>query len=185
MVKMKWGSAEEAKEIDAWEPDPDRQGYQEYTGPRPPKGMYRWRLDRLQASMSSGGFRQLIVHLVLDPHLPEHEKYRGKYMRDYIIVKNDTGFRVKPFLDVLGVTASQLYNQTDVTKEEGSDPPTAIVNRIAKVVPAGTLLYGRIWPDRNKPEYDRIEYVKRAEAGDKDTAGSDDSDDGNDGDPPF
>lgn len=184
MTLLKWGSAAEAEAIDAWEEDPDRQGYTEYTGPRPPKGMYRWKIDRLQATKSSGGHRQLIVHLVLDPHTEDHEKYRGKYMRDYIIVKDDTGFRVKPFLDVLGVTAKLLLTKTDVTKDEGSDPPTATVNKIGTVRPAGMLLFGRIWPDSQKPEYDRIAYVRAADAED-DAAGSDDAGSNDDGDPPF
>jgi hypothetical protein len=183
-VKFKWGTLQEAAEIDGWEPDEDGPQFKTYDGPRPPKGVYRFKITRMEGGTSSGGFRQMIVHLELDGSWkPEHAKFDGYYMRDYVIVKGDTGFRVKPLLDALGVTAKQMYNNT-IAVDNPNDENTKLIQKIGAVSIPDSLVIGNIWPDKNKPQYDRIKYLRGA-SDDADGSGDDGGDDSGDADPPF
>lgn len=173
MAKVKWGGQELASSIDDYDPDNDQQ-YTDYTGPRPPKGLYRFRIGRVQKSESTNGFPQMVVDMELDPDRAEHKQYAGYHIRDYIIVKEDgsTAFRYAPLLRALGVTGKQFVTMT-VVDENGY-----ITKMGPKLIP-GSLVHGFIRPSKRNPEYDYIKYMPpRADddSNDADDADGDDDD---------
>lgn len=174
MPKVKWGGESLASALDEYEEDESRQ-YKTYDGPKPPKGVYNWKITRMEKTESSGGFPQLIVHLELDPRHAEQKKYAGYYMRDYIIVKTDgsTAFRVKPLLEALGVSGKQFVTAT-VVDAEGH------VQKIGPVTIPGRVVGGNIWPQKDKPEYFNIKYLPAKLADEKDDSEDDDADDTDD-----
>lgn len=177
MPKVKWGGADFADAIDSAE-----EGFEEYTGPKPPRGVYRFRITRLYKSESSGGFPQMEVYLEMDPpkEKREHANYKGFFMRNWIIVKEDgsTGFKVKPFLAALGITPKQFATGTVVgDAEEGNDGAERFpITKMGTVKFPGAHVWGYIKPSRRDPEYFDISY-KQAPDGAADDSDADDSDD--------
>jgi hypothetical protein len=191
MAKVTWGGADLESALDDYEDDGNQ--YPEYTGERPPKGVYQWNV-RMDKTVSSGGFNQLIVHLTLEPHNAKTKPYKGYYCRDYIIVKEDgsTAWRVRPLLDALGVTARQFRTMTITAPTDRTNAQGGPIEQVTKIGPIkieGLVLTASIRPDRKKPEYESIKYM--APAGDDSGSGSDDANDADDAgadddnEPPF
>jgi hypothetical protein len=189
MAKVTWGGAELESALSDYEAD--EQQYESYDGERPPKGLYRWNI-RMEKTISSGGFNQLIVHLTLDPHNSRTNQYKGYYCRDYIIVKEDgsTAFRVRPLLDAMGVTAKQFRQQTlsnPTDRTTNNDQKIEEVVKIGPVKIEGLQLMARIAPDKKKPEYERVFWVGGADDADEaqEPGDSDAGDTDDDSEPPF
>lgn len=186
MAKVTWGGADLESALDEWEDDG---GYPQYAGDRPPKGVYRWDI-RVEKTTSKNGFNQLVVHLVLNPHKPDHQKYKGYHCMSYIIVKEDgsTAFRVRPFLDAIGVTARQfrtgtISKPTDRTTSNGQ--PIEDITKIGPVVMDGLKVMAAIKPQRDKPEYEDVSFLPMPDDADDDTASPDPESDVDDNEPPF
>lgn len=186
MPKVKWSKGLGADEvITAADLDEAESGgsYEPYDGPRPPKGVYGFRIKGIKQAESSGGFPQMIVRLELDPRgRAEHKRFAGYFMQDFIIVKKNTAWKVRPLLDALGVTYREFINNT-VVDDDG------MITKIGKVTPAGALVIGNIRPSKNNADYDDIAYLppKDEDAGDSDDDADDDGadDTGEDGGDPF
>lgn len=187
MAKVTWGGADLESALDDWENDGG--DFPTYDGERPPKGVYEWDV-RMEKTISSGGYNQLIVHLTLAPHNAKTKQYKGYYCRDYIIVKEDgsTAFRIRPLLDAMGVTAKQFRTATISKPTDRTTPQGNPIEEITKIGPVsvdGLKLRAFIKPDPRKPEYERISWMaipEEAETPDDTDAG--DTDDPSD-EPPF
>jgi hypothetical protein len=116
MGKVKWGGVT-GKGID--EVDTSKQ-FTPYAGPVPPAGVYQFHLKILRQGMSSNNNPQLILGLVLVPRkgMPEQNKFKGYFLMDYIVVMEQTQFKVRPFLDAIGVKGRDF---TDRCVDDGSD----------------------------------------------------------------
>ena len=172
MAKVTWGGSDLEDALDGWEGNDGE--FQTYEGERPPKGVYEWNA-RMEKTVSSGGFNQLIVHLTLDPHNAKTKQYKGYYCRDYIIVKDDgsTAFRFR---------TGTISKPTDKTTPNGN--PIEEITKNGPVVIDGLKLRAFIKPDPKRPEYERISYLAMPEEAetpdDTDAGDSDDADH-----PPF
>lgn len=173
MPKVKWGSGSDALTVDDLNDDKENgSSFEPYDGPRPPKGVYGWRVKAMVQSESSGGFPQVIVRLELDPRgRAEHKRFAGYFVQDFIIVKKNTAFKVRPLLEALGVTYADFLNKTVVDDDKN-------ITRIGTTDPRGKLLVGNIRPSKNDPQYEDISYLP---AKDDDSTDPDDSDDADDG----
>jgi hypothetical protein len=188
MAKVTWGGADLETALDDW--DGDSGGYSEYAGERPPRGVYQWNV-RLEKTISSGGFNQLIAHLTLEPHNAKTKPFKGYYCRDYIIVKEDgsTAFRVRPLMDAIGVTAKQFRTMTITAPTDRTNAQGGPIEEVVKIGPVkieGMVLTAAIRPDKKKPEYESIKYLVTDDSNEGDTASDDATNDADDGDePPF
>lgn len=172
MAKVSWGGADLEDALNEWEPNE----FQTYAGDRPPRGVYQFKLQKLEAATSTNGFPQLIAHWVLEPSKPDHRKFKGYYMRDYIVVKEDgsTAFRVRPLLDALGVTVKQ-FRQNTVDDNEGN------IIKMGPVRIPGNLVMCAIKPDRRNSDYEHITYLSDVEASaPEEKSGKDDDGNGDD-----
>lgn len=185
MPRVKWGGADLADAIESAE-----EGYEEYTGPKPERGVYRFRITRLYKSESSGGFPQMEIFLEMDPPADrkEHMRYKDFFMRNWIIVKDDgsTGFKVKPFLAAVGVTPKQFATGTIIgdAEEDNNGNERFPITKIGNVKFPGTHVWGYIKPSKRDPEYYDISYKSAPEGAADDSDDADDADDSTD-DAPF
>lgn len=179
-MKVKWGGSDLQERLENF----DDTRYEPYDGPRPTSGLYGWTIKRIKRDTSSGNFPCLYVHLDLHTRgRADHRKYEGFFMRDQVIVKDDgtTDFRVRPFLDAIGVTVRDFMNNTDV----GDD---GFITRIGKTkVGDGKLkVLGNIKPSKRNQEYFDIDYYPWKDAQATDTTGDSDDNKDDDGKPaPF
>ena len=167
MSKVLWGGEELETELEDWEGN----DFPQYDGDRPRKGVYQFKLTRLEKTESTNGHPQMVAHFELSPHKLEHRLYKGYYMRDYIIVKDDgsTAFRVRPFLDALGVTSRQFKRLTEATKTDRTTNNGAEIWEITKMGPVkipGNLLMCHIQPDKRNPDYEAIRYLPKGDSDD-------------------
>lgn len=116
MGKVKWGTGITAAAID--EVDTDKQ-FTPYEGPTPPNGVYRFHVKVLKQTTSSNNNPQLAVGLELTPRedIPEQRRFKGYFCMDWIPVMDSTAFRLRPFLDAIGVTSKEFINGT-ITDED-------------------------------------------------------------------
>ena len=158
--KMKWaGGWVDTLEQD-WDED-DSGGYQTYEGPRPPKGVYMVKV-RMETAESSNGNDQVIVHMTVHGGFkPEHRRYDGYYFRDYITFTDKTGFKTRPFLKALGVTAREFHSQTGIDED-------SIIKQIGKKkFTDDFMLVVNIRPDtKGNPDYEQVRYLRSATAED-------------------
>ena len=110
MGKVRWGGGITGASLDRTE----RDGFEPYTGPAVPNGVYCWKIKVLRKGKSSGGYAQLIVGLELTPRQsrPEEKKYKGYFLTDYIVVTEGSQFRVVRFTDAIGVTGADFAERT-------------------------------------------------------------------------
>lgn len=128
MPKVKWSSGISAADIDGAE---DSAQFAPYDGPIPPNGVYGFKIKSMQLGKTSNGNPQLILGLELtDRGRPEHKRFNGFYLRDFIVVLPQTAFRIKPLLKALGVSAEDFTDRL-VRDEENN------VTTIGKVKPVG------------------------------------------------
>lgn len=119
MGKVKWGGGLSGGDFD----NADRNQFSPYDGPPVPTNtLFCWKVKILKRGKSTGGHDQLIVGLELTPRRsrPDEKPYAGFYTTDYIIVREDTLFRVAPFLDAIGVSGADFAERTDVEREADS-----------------------------------------------------------------
>lgn len=186
MGKVKWGGAELAEEID----NAPESEFNEYDGPKPPRGVYRFRITKMMFGKSTNDFNQVVNFLEMDDARPSKAQYRGFFMMDWVIVKDDgsTGFRVKPFLAALGVTPKQFVTMTVIDEEDDGQigPGFTEGYPITKIGPKkvpGNLVWGSIRPSKRDPEYFDIRYLESGPDGDE--PAESDAGTGDDGEPPF
>jgi hypothetical protein len=156
--KVKWGGDWVDSLEQDWDED-DSGGYPTYEGPRPPKGVYLAKV-RMEVGKSANDNDQVIVHFnLVGAYKPEHRKYDGYYWRDYITFTPKTGFRTRPFLKVLGVTAREFHTQT------GADENGTIRQIGKKKFTEEFYLVVNIRPDtKNNPDYEQTRYLRQATA---------------------
>ncbi len=180
LSKVTWGGQELMQGIndgleENWEGDGGEQ-YEAYTGPRPTRGNYPFKV-RFEKAESSNGNPQVIVHMVLDPINPEHQKYAGYYCRDYLTFTPKTGFRTAPWLKCIGVTPREFLSQT------GADE-NGIIKKIGKrTFDENTKMLCSIRPDtKNNPDYESVRYLRMMDGTETSQPGNDADDDADAGD---
>lgn len=153
MAKVAWGN-DLAGEIDNWEDEYEGGEYPSYDGPEPAQNqIYRFKITAKKA-LSSGGFKQLVVRLTLDPHRTEHKKYEGFSFMDFLIVEKNTVFKYAPLIKALGLTGKEFALQT----QADTDGEITKIGRLT--FPAHVL--GRIYKDKKAydPQYPwKVKYV--------------------------
>jgi hypothetical protein len=176
MGKIKWGGGVTGKGID--EVDTSKQ-FTPYAGTVPPAGVYQFHIKILRMTLSSNNNTQLMIGLELVPRkgMPEQNKYKGYFLVDYIPVMESTQFRVRPFLDAIGVKGRDF---TDRSVDDGTDKHN--VTKIGNWIQNGKqfLLVSIGWgADQNGNN--RMEVKGFVPAGGAAFAGSSEEDDGDDG----
>lgn len=178
MPKIKWDLDSEA--ID----NAESEGFTPYAGPVPPAGVYKFTLKRLEATKSSAGNKMLKVLMELDADgIKERKKYHGCPVWDNVVVMDKTAWKVRQFLDALGVSASDFTNKT-VAEEENSKH---LVRKIGSLKVEGVELTVQIKRGANqegdpRPEVQR--YLPYSELDDSDTEDAREAQD-DDEDAPF
>jgi hypothetical protein len=113
--KVPWGIGAEV--IDDFDRDSQ---YKPYTGPIPPNAVYRWNINKLQyVAGTREKHPQLRVGLALIPRNADEETFNEYFVMDFIPVTDRTAFRYVPFLDAIGVTATDFTART-LSDEEGN-----------------------------------------------------------------
>jgi hypothetical protein len=158
MPKTKWDAENEEWDLDdletalnEYEPDEDADGF--YDGPQPKRGMYEFDIT-LEKGTSQAGNPKLIVRMVRT-----EDPYKGFRMRDWIPLMASTAWRVRPFLDAIGVTAADLLRNS----QEDED---GIITKIGKVSTKGLRAKAYIKQQKDSPEY--MQVSRWAPAGDSD-----------------
>jgi hypothetical protein len=182
MPKVKWGGKELQERLENYDGDQDAQ-YRPYDGPPPKAGMYLFEAKRVKYNISPGNFPRLQVFLELTPRpgRPDEKKYDKFFILDGIIVKEDgsTDFRIRPFLDAIGVSVRDFLTNTITSAE---DPE--VVTKIGKFkMDKPFPIMGSIRPQRDSDYYDIKYYPMPDDAAGDDT--DDDDDDKKDDDAPF
>lgn len=97
-----------------------------YTGPLPTRGVYRFKLQKMEPGISGSGGDKLVIFLTLDgTWKPEHKKYNGCPLWDHMPLGASSAFRPKALCAALGVTAADFLNNT-IVNDDG------IVTKIGK-----------------------------------------------------
>ncbi len=149
MPKMKWGSGVTADTIN----NAEEKGITVYDGPLPPKGVYGWDVKFLKTGETSNKNPQLIIGLELNPRDREdHQAFKGFFVQDFIVVKDTTAWRLKPFLKALGVSAKDFLENT-VTDEEGRVTKIGTLD-LTKRAP-GIIAMLQVNRGQNKEQYPR------------------------------
>lgn len=178
MGKVKWGGGISQGAID--EVDTEKQ-FTPYDGPTPPAGVYRFNVKVLKTSTSSNNNPQLVIGLELVPRsdIPEQRRYKGFFLMDYITVLDSVAWRLRPFLDAVGVTSKEFVNGT-VTDEDSN------VTKIGKKVVKGTMVAVSIKNGQDQKGNARMEVAQYIPVvdGDQDDS-ADDTDPNDDTEPPF
>lgn len=90
-----------------------------YAGPIPPSGLYRFVVKSMKQTTSSKDNPMLLTIMELDGSWkPNHKKFDGCPLFDYMPVMKSTAFRVKAFCEAFGIT-SREFNTKIITDEEG------------------------------------------------------------------
>lgn len=123
--------------------DFDRENrYEPYDGPIPPNSVYRWKIVKLAYAAEDGNkTEQIRPLLVLVPRTKEEKRYGGYAIMCFLNVADNTDFVWVPFLDAIGVTDREFFDQA-IMDEQGNikkigrwrmDPnnPTEIMARLA------------------------------------------------------
>lgn len=117
MPRVNWGVS--ARDIDNF----DREAqYKPYDGPIPRNGVYRWKVKKLQyVAATREKNPQLRIGLELIPRKGRKEEraYKGFFVMLFPPVTDRTQFRYVPFLDAIGVSASDFEKRT-LADEEGN-----------------------------------------------------------------
>lgn len=176
MGKIKWGGGISQSAID--DVDTDQQ-FTPYDGPTPPAGVYRFRIKVLKTSESSNGNPQLVIGMELVPRsdIPEQRRYNGYFLMDWITVLDSVAWRLRPFLDAVGVTSKEFINGT-VTDEDKN------VTKIGKKVVKGTIVAVSIKNGQDQKGNARMEvgqYIPVVDGDQDDSADDAETDD----EPPF
>lgn len=179
MGKVKWGGGISQDAID--EVDTSKQ-FTPYDGPVPPAGVYRMKVKILRTSESSNGNPQLVIGLELVPRsdIPEQRRYKGFFLMDWITVLDSTAWRLRPFLDAVGVTSKEFLNGTVQDEEKN-------VTKIGKKVVVGSLVAVSIKNGQDQKGNARMEVGQYMPVVDADDTADPDADDasGSDDEPPF
>lgn len=153
MAKVKWGSDDNAITADALEGvETDDAGYR---GKEPPKGAYRFAI-KVYKGESQAGNPKLEVRMELVPTDSDDKKYAGFRLRDYIPVLASTAFRVRPFLDALGVKPRDFVNSCNTKQDEEGE----LVVSIGSLSLRNATVDAYIWK-RSGDEYHRVRYLPK------------------------
>ena len=176
MGKVKWGGGISQDAID--EVDTSKQ-FTPYDGPTPPNGVYRFVVKVLRKASSNAGNPQLQIGLELVPRSdrPDQKPFKGYFMMDFIPVMDSTAWRLRPFLDAIGVTSKEFVNGT-MTDEDDN------ITKIGKKVVKGTLVAVSIKDGQDQKGNSRKEVGQYIPVVDDEAGLSDDHDDP-DNEPPF
>lgn len=136
MPKVNWGIDDDV--IDSFDRDAQ---FKPYTGALPPTNMvYCFSIKTLKhVAGANGKWPQLRAGLSLEPRNQEEAKYEGYFIMRFMTIapptadKKGTGFQYIPFLDALGVSATD-FTQRTITDEDGN------VKRIGKWKNEGNTL---------------------------------------------
>lgn len=177
MGKVKWGGGISQGALD--EVDTSRQ-FTPYDGPTPPAGVYRFKIKVLKQTSSSNNNPQLQIGLELEPRadIPEQKRYKGYFMMDFIPVMDSTAWRLRPFLDAIGVTSKEFVNGTVADEDQN-------ITKIGRTVPKGLLLACSIrngQDQKGNPRMEVAQYIPVADGDDQDDAADDAT---SDDEPPF
>lgn len=178
MGKVKWGGGISQNALD--EVDTSKQ-FSPYDGPVPPAGVYRFIVKVLKETTSSNNNPQLQIGLELVPRsdIPEQRRYKGYFMMDFIPVMDSVAWRLRPFLDAIGVTSREFVNGT-VNDEDKN------ITKIGKKVVKGTVIAVSIRNGQDQRGNARMEvaqYIPVVDSDDQDDTADDAS--GSDDEPPF
>lgn len=139
MPKTTWGSDLDEEAIESAE------SRDSYTGPVPPKGVYRFRLRSLKKGKSKAGNPMVRFFGVLDGTYKDgHKKFDGAPLWVDTAVMSSTAFRIKALVNGLGVTAKQFMTST-VTDD--AEPEANILKIGTKKITENMLVYVNIKPE--------------------------------------
>jgi len=116
MPRADWGVS--AAQVDDF--DRSKQ-YKPYTGPTPPVGsVFQFVVKVLKhQARTKGKNAALQVGLELEPRNTEEKRFTGFFVTVFLPIADNTQFRYVPFLDAIGVTATDFTRRT-ITDEEGN-----------------------------------------------------------------
>jgi len=116
MPRANWGV--NASDVDDFDRDSQ---YKPYDGPVPPNAVYLWRIKVLKyVAGARDKFPQLRIGIELVPRGEYDERrYKGYFTMMFAPISDRTQFRYVPFLDAIGVTATDFTRKT-ITDEEGN-----------------------------------------------------------------
>lgn len=139
MPKTTWGSDLDEEAIESAETRDT------YTGPVPPKGVYRFKLKYLRQGKSKAGNKMVRFFGVLDGTYKDvHKKFDGAPLWVDTAVMASTAFRIKALVNGLGVTAKQFMTGT---MTDDADPEPNIVKIGTKKITQDMLVYVNIRPE--------------------------------------
>lgn len=153
MAKMNWGGK---PLLDALEDESnDREGYEPYDGPQPPRGVYTFVVKYMRADESTNGHPQVRIGLELVPMKPEQKPYAGFFGTAFVTFLTDgsNAFALRPLLRALGVTPRQFMTAT-ITEEDDRDNKNIVKIGPKKIEPGKTRLRASIKPSRNSEYVD-------------------------------
>lgn len=114
MPKVNWGVS--SGDVDAFDRDSQ---FKPYAGPAVPNGVYRMRVKSAKRiAAAQGKYPQLRLGLELVPRNAAERKFSDYFIMAFLPVMNKTQFRYVPFLDAIGVSATDFTART-VADEEG------------------------------------------------------------------
>lgn len=92
--------------------------YKPYTGPKPPSGVYRWRITQMMVKAEDEErLPQWLVLLELVPRFSSEKRYKGYKVWFSASIGDNNAFAYTPLCDVLGVTEQQFRRKTMVDEE--------------------------------------------------------------------
>lgn len=102
MGKVSWGV--KGSDVDSVEVE-DREQFDSYDGPVPPKGIYRVKLERAEYVQFSTGSKGLKLLLLIDePSGSRKKQYNGCPLWENLIDLESTAFKIRQWMDAIGGT---------------------------------------------------------------------------------
>ena len=97
-----------------------RSEFEPYDGPPPPNAVYLWQVKRIKYTRPQNGtYPQLVIDLVLEPRRTHEQEYAGYFIRVYRSITPRSVPFYAPFLQAIGVSASDFGTRTVYNRDTG------------------------------------------------------------------
>lgn len=149
MPKFKFDSEGNFADVDAAVP------FDNYDGPVPPKGVYKFRIKRPQLVINSKDNEMItFIAEIAEPKGSDKAKYNGAVSFENITPSAKSAQFVNAFLDSIGANRNKFWGDGGVVTED-DELPTGI-KRIAGKVFEGLTFHAQTKIDRYRPEEPRM-----------------------------
>lgn len=119
MPKINWAGDDPDEALTADDIENAEDGYQAYTGPIPPGGVYRFKTRRMKFAKANTGTKGINVLMVLDGSWKSsHAKFDGCPLWDTVWMTRGSAPFVKAFARAIGVSAADIVGAV-VTDDDG------------------------------------------------------------------